>query len=316
MENWIDRTLHNVHAHVEQAKELRKQSLEIRFRENLYTIEDLLNQHKLVDAEAELRALTRRDGFNSELTPAISRLYKKVELTLQIANRQNVLSESPKRSQLEGIRNELLEIERKAMLLDLWEVVASAKAVRTQIHITDARLRITPSNRVLTRLNIGTFVILVVLSILTALPLIQGRVSTATDAESWWYSLHPEMLGGAITFILLSVVFETSRRNQEIRQIQYSCYEELLNTSTVTERQRIIDRMRRENLLRGAYLAGVDWGGLNLCGADLFRAVLRDGRNIEKALFDTATKLPNGRSFDQTHSPITNFDSFINPPLK
>jgi len=312
MPSWLQRTLASVEIHVEQAQDLRRASLEDRFREQLTATRELIDSHRLQEASAELRALENKPYFRSDLSPSFQRLHQETQLVLRIALLKERTVGNQKRPELEEITQDLAEIEREAFKLNMDDIAHTASSVRGQVYIDESRIGIAPRNSMLTRLNVLTFTVLMALSVATAMPLLQNRIESS-PFENWAYTLHPEMLGAAITFILLTVIFETGRQKREIRQQQYTCYQEMMNAANSAERQKLLDEMVREDLLCGAYLVGLDWQGLDLRKkrANLRRAILRDGVNIDQAFFDETTILPNGKRFRQEITNNANFDKFI-----
>jgi len=128
------------------------------------------------------------------------------------------------------------------------------------------------------------------------------------------------MLGATITFILLSVVFEVNRNNQEKYQERQKTkiiyYEELRISPDVVSRQKIIDRMKMEDMLQEAYLVNLNWNGINLKGCNLKGANLLYGINIDGVICDDTTILPNGKRFILGSNLEVAFDPSINPDKK
>lgn len=113
-------------------------------------------------------------------------------------------------------------------------------------------------------------------------------ISGTTSSLRWWgnwlQDVGTEMLGAAVTILLVELVIyqkrdEASRLDKERMRRRDHFSDQLKRTRSSTKRQRILDRMRQQNLLEQAWLYEVDLQNADLhkgdfTGADLFEANL------------------------------------------
>jgi len=132
---------------------------------------------------------------------------------------------------------------------------------------------------------------------------------------NWLQDVGTEMLGSAVTILLVELVIyqqrdETSRLDQERMRRRDQFIEQLKTMRSPLRRQKVIDRMRQQNLfenallyemqLQNADLQQSDFSGADLCEANLAKsnlskadfseAILRranlQGCNLQGAIFD------------------------------
>lgn len=114
--------------------------------------------------------------------------------------------------------------------------------------------------------------------------LISGRDSPLQWWVSWLQDVATEMLGAAVTILLVELVIyqkrdEASRLDQERMRRRDQLAEQLRQARNLERRQKILSRMKQQDLLAGAWLFEIDLQKADLqnCNfqeADLFEANL------------------------------------------
>lgn len=116
-------------------------------------------------------------------------------------------------------------------------------------------------------------------------------ISNTENAVLWWVGwlqdVGTEMLGSAVTILLVELVIyqkrdEVERLDRERMRRRDQFAERLKRTPRIEVRQKIIDQMRRQDLLTGAWLYEV-----HLEGADLSHADMQDTDLFEAQLNNT-----------------------------
>ena len=114
---------------------------------------------------------------------------------------------------------------------------------------------------------------------------------------NWLQDVGTEMLGAAVTILLVELVIyqkrdEASRVDRERMRRRDHFTDQLKNTTNLTKRQKILDRMGQQNLLENSWLyeinlRHVDLANANFNGADLFETDLSNV-NLTRANFSDA----------------------------
>lgn len=114
--------------------------------------------------------------------------------------------------------------------------------------------------------------------------------------SNWLQDVGTEMLGAAVTILLVELVIyqkrdEASRVDQERMRRQDYFTQQLKQAHHPNRRQKILNRMRQQNLFENAWLYGINLQNMDLCqgnfsGADLFEADLRNSNLAEANLTD------------------------------
>lgn len=115
--------------------------------------------------------------------------------------------------------------------------------------------------------------------------------------SNWLQDIGTEMLGASVTILLVELVIyqrrdKASQTDRERAQRRERLIQKLEDATSQKERQKILDRMKRQNLLQRSWLSeanlyGVDLRGTNLEHADLFEANLATA-DLEGAALDDA----------------------------
>jgi hypothetical protein len=317
MANWFDPLREDLQKRIKDFEELRDTEREKRLIEELAPITDFLNQNQLDAARLTLDKVKRI--LPTKLSQNLKDLYVEYTFLISVAEIEaKFLVYSGNGSKLETIRIQLMDLENKSRKYTLPGVTSKIIALRRRVDETNVGLTTVNSASYFSVLNITTFGLLLLFSILTAIPFLTSYLDNSNTDDiktqyisDWWYSLHPEMLGALITFVLLNIIFDGGKRNQERKERQYAFYQQLLYAETVEQKQEVINEMRRERLLTGADLRGIDWEGVNLCNTNLRYAKLKNGQNIDKASFDKLTVLPDGQRFNPSDPIIENMKNFV-----
>lgn len=126
-------------------------------------------------------------------------------------------------------------------------------------------------------------------------------ISGTGNAMRWWVGwlqdVGTEMLGAAVTILLVELVIyqkrdEVDRLDRERMRRRDQFADRLKLTTRPAIRQKIIDQMRRQNLLSGAWLYEVHLEGADLSEADMQEVDLFEAQLVDANL--SHTNLQNG----------------------
>lgn len=145
-----------------------------------------------------------------------------------------------------------------------------------------------------------------------------GTQTTMLWWGNWLQDVGTEMLGAAITILLVELVIsrkrdEVSRIDQERDRRREHFIEQLKRSRSQEKRQKILTRMEHHDLLEQAWLCGLDLSNSNLAGyslidADLFEANLANSSLQEADFTDAVLRRANLSCADLTAANLTEAD--------
>ncbi|MEO1297364.1 MAG: pentapeptide repeat-containing protein [Cyanobacteria bacterium J06636_16] len=149
-------------------------------------------------------------------------------------------------------------------------------------------------------------------------------ISSSDSPLQWWVDwlqdVGTEMLGAAVTILLVELVIyqkrdEASRLDQERMRRRNHFAMQLKQARPTDRRQKILDRMKQQNLLAGAWLYEVDLRtadlqDCNLTETDFFEANLAAALLKKANLADANLRRANLQDADLTAADLSGADFF------
>lgn len=296
MENFSEQQLQALSDHVENLKQEFIHAEEEVVLIALVPIENDVEQEKFSEVQTKFHQFKHLYPDITRYSTKVEQRYRAIEIYLIITRLEQKVKANP-RSQdvMTEVLDNLPSLERQVQGYKLATLSGRLKVLRQNANTLRNDLTAAPLQRAyLNPLNRNIMLGLLTFSVLTALPIFLSDHTATHWGESWLYTLHPEMAGMLVGFIVLTLVFEHQKELQQLKQLQLAYYSRLVVAPDHVAKTQLLREMQQEGCLERSDLRGLDWEAVDFSGLILVKVNLKYGINLLKTTFDEKTRLPKG----------------------